>query len=163
MLNYNDPFLLIASDHNIEELTQKLIRIGLDNIYGYFTDIDKWSNSGNELKTVRQITCNGLSAKLENDEVYVLDVRGSKEYNEGHIKGAIHIHTGALEKELDKIPVDKDVVVHCASGDRSSIAVSYLMRKDFNNVINLTGGYSSWINDCGKKYAENTVTEEVEV
>jgi hydroxyacylglutathione hydrolase len=38
-------------------------------------------------------------------------------------------------------------VVHCVSGDRSSIAASLLLSKGFKNVINLTGGYSNWANN----------------
>ncbi len=151
MLSYEEPVLLIAPDHRIEELTKKLIRIGLDDIYGYLPDMDAWANAGHELETVDQITCTELSGKIENDEVEVLDVRGASEYEAGRIESAKNIHVGSLEDKLNEIPREKEVVVHCASGDRSSIAASYLKSKDFDNIINLTGGYTAWIQDCGKK------------
>lgn len=39
-LNYEESFILIASDAQIEDLTRKLMRIGLDNIQGYISNID---------------------------------------------------------------------------------------------------------------------------
>ncbi len=48
ILDYDKPFMLVASENRIEELTKSLIRIGLDNIYGYVNDMDKLANSGYE-------------------------------------------------------------------------------------------------------------------
>lgn len=154
MLSYEEPVLLIAPDHRIEELTKKLIRIGLDKVYGYLPDMDAWANAGHELETVDQITCTELMKKIEANNAQVIDVRGVSEHEAGKIETAENIHVGYLENNLDKIERDKDVVVHCASGDRSSIAASYLQSRGFNNVINLTGGYSAWIQDCGKEVRE---------
>ena len=147
ILDYEKPFVLVAHDHRIEELTKQLIRIGLDNIAGYLSDIDGWANAGHELETVNQITCSDLQNRLNENNIQVLDVRGYAEFNAGHLQNAINIHVGYLFDNLDTIPKDKDVVVHCVSGDRSSIAASLLLSKGFKNVINLTGGYSNWANN----------------
>jgi len=151
MLNYDEPFVLIAPDNRIEDLTKKLVRIGLDNVYGYLPNMDTLANAGNELETLNQITCSDLSKMIERDEVQVIDVRGVSEYNAGMINGAENIHVGYLSNNLDKIEQDKSVVVHCQSGDRSAIAASYLLSQGYDNVINLTGGYAAWIQDCGKE------------
>lgn len=161
MLDYDKPFLLISPEHRIEDLTKKLIRIGLDNIYGYLVDMDTWANHGHELETLPQLTCYELRKKMEKNDVEVIDVRGESEYREGHIKGAKHIHVGSLENNLDKIPKNKNVVVQCATGDRSSIAASYLMKNGYDNISNLTGGYSAWIQDCGKDDVNEKVEEAV--
>lgn len=151
MLNYDEPFVLIAPDHRIEDLTKKLIRIGLDNFNGYLPNMDAWANAGNELETLNQITCSELSELIDRNEVQVIDVRGETEHNSGKISGADNIHVGFLKDNLEKIERSKPVVVHCHTGDRSAIAASYLLNQGFDNVINLTGGYVAWINDCGKK------------
>jgi len=147
ILDYEKPFVLVAHDHRIEELTKQLIRIGLDNIAGYLSDIDGWANAGHELETVNQITCSDLQNRLLENNIQVLDVRGYTEFNAGHLQNAMNIHVGYLLDNLDSIPKDKDIVVHCVSGDRSSIAASLLLSKGFSNVINLTGGYSNWANN----------------
>ena len=150
ILSYENPFVLIAPDHRVEELTKELIRIGLDNVVGYLNDIDKWSNLGHELETMNQITVADLKDKLASGEVDVLDVRGYSEYNAAHIPGAKNIHAGYIKDNLDKISKEKPLVVHCASGDRSSIAASVLLCKGYSNVINLTGGFTGWKQEGNK-------------
>ena len=151
MLNYDEPFILIAPDHRIEELTKKLIRIGLDNVQGYMPNLEVWANSGKELETLNQVTCSELYKMIESDQAQVIDVRGASEHDAGKIISAENIHAGFLSNNLDKVEKDKSVVVYCQSGDRSAIAASYLLNQGFSNVINLTGGYSAWMQDCGNK------------
>lgn len=148
MLGYDEKFLLIAPEHRIEELTKSLIRIGLDNIYGCFPNLESWANSGHELNVINQIACTNLRKKIDQEEVQVIDVRGASEYKAGTVDNAINFHVGSLRENLDKIRKDVDVVVHCATGDRSSIACSYLKKQGFDNVINLTGGYQHWLQEC---------------
>lgn len=152
LLSYDENFILITPEHRVQELTKALIRIGLDNIAGYYSDLDSWATAGHELETVNQITCEELTRKFENDEVQLIDVRGVSEYLSGNIYKAENIHAGYLPKNLDKISKEKEVVVHCQSGDRSSIACSLLLKNGFKNVANLTGGYSTWIQECGKNF-----------
>lgn len=139
---YEKPFILVAPDHRIEELAKELIRIGLDNIHGYIPNLDGWSNLGNELEVTDQLTCHELQEKQE--AFHILDVRGFSEYNNGHIPGAENIHFGYLEDNLQRLDKNANYVVHCASGDRSSIAASIMKANGFKNVINLTGGYNAW-------------------
>jgi hydroxyacylglutathione hydrolase len=161
MLNYDEEFILVAPQHRIEELTKALIRIGLDNIYGYVHDMDSWANSCHELETVNQITVSELSGRLNGDNLQVIDVRGYSEYESGKIPGALNIHCGYLIDNLDQVSKEKDVVVHCASGDRSSIAASLLLAKGYSNVINLTGGMTQWLQDGNEILRGAEVSEKV--
>lgn len=142
MINYEDPFILVARDSRIESLTKALIRIGLDNIIGYVNDVDKIANSGYEMEITRQITVQQLKDKTE--EYFFVDVRGYSEYNTGHIKGSVNIQAGYLLDRIDEIPQDIKVVVHCAGGDRSAIAASILQQQGFDNIYNLTCGINGW-------------------
>lgn len=143
LLDYQKPFMLIAREDRIEMLTKELIRIGLDNISGYITDIDKLSDSGYELLSLEQTTASELKANIEN--YFILDVRGYSEFNSSHIPGAVNIHVGYLTQNLNRLPDDSKIVVHCTSGDRSAIAVSILLKEGFTNVSNLTCGINGWI------------------
>ncbi len=62
------------------------------------------------------------------DEYFVLDVRNYTEYENGHIPNAVNIHAGYLSDRLNELSKDDKIVVHCAGGDRSSIAASILLR-----------------------------------
>ncbi|MBS4035565.1 MAG: MBL fold metallo-hydrolase [Ignavibacterium sp.] len=142
ILDYQNPFLLITRDERIEDLTKALIRIGLDNIVGYVNDIDKISNAGYELKTLSQLTVHELNDNL--NDYFVLDVRGKSEFETSHIPNAINIPSGYIVDNLHKLPANKKIVVHCASGDRSAIAASVLLSAGFDNVVNLTCGFNGW-------------------
>ncbi|MCU0342841.1 MAG: rhodanese-like domain-containing protein [Ignavibacterium sp.] len=142
MLEYDKPFLLVARDSRIEALSRALIRIGLDNIVGYVNDMDKIANAGYQIETINQITVQQL--KDRNENFLFLDVRGLAEYNAGHIEDALNIHAGYLKDNIDKLPKDKKIVVHCAGGDRSAIAASFLKRNGYDNIYNLTCGMNGW-------------------
>ena len=50
----------------------------------------------------------------------VLDVRTTKEWESGHIDRSLNIPLSHLAERMQAIPTDRPVVVHCASGYRSS-------------------------------------------
>lgn len=143
MLHYDRPFLLVAAESRIDELTRALIRIGLDDVAGYVTDMDRIGDAGHGMRVLEQITVEELHAHRE--RYHVLDVRGYTEHAAGHIPGAQNIHAGLLSRFLDELPRDREIVVHCVSGDRSSIASSYLLSQGFRNLRNLTCGFNGWL------------------
>jgi rhodanese-related sulfurtransferase len=73
-----------------------------------------------------------------------IDVRETSEWKSGHIGGSRHIPLGTLTDVLSSIPRDRDVVLICTSGHRSSRACDLLERNGFVNVYNLAGGVSAW-------------------
>lgn len=79
--------------------------------------------------------------KLPRDKsVTLLDVRTDTEVLQGRIDGFMHIPLDVLRENLDKIPKDRDVYVHCHSGLRSYIACCILKGYGYN-CYNLAGGY----------------------
>ena len=143
ILDYDQPFILVAPENRIADLNRALIRIGLDQAAGYVSDMDRIGDAGHAMSVVDQISVKEL--QTHRDQHVILDIRGAQEYAAGHIPGAINIHAGYLTDRLDEIPSTQPVVVHCVSGDRSSIATSILMSKGFQHVRNLTCGLNGWI------------------
>jgi len=146
ILSYDEPFILIAGENQLEDLTRKLMRIGLDNIYGYVESVKIWKDQGYALDRVNQITEPELKQLMLSNHTQYVDLRGEAEYKSGHINGADHVFVGTLEKNLDKIKKDQQVVIFCQAGDRSSIGYSILARNGFKNIKNYGGGMSEWIN-----------------
>lgn len=70
----------------------------------------------------------------------VLDVRTAKEWQAGHIDGAIHVPVDELRQRLADVPAGKPVAVHCGSGYRSYIAQRILMNSGRKDVRNVLGG-----------------------
>jgi len=80
----------------------------------------------------------------EKADIFILDVRSQREYNDAHIKGVVLIPLGELKDNLDKIPKDKDVVALCAVGGRSGSATKFLLDNGFTRVYNMLGGMKEW-------------------
>lgn len=142
LLNYQEQFILIANDNEIEDLTRKLMRIGLDNVYGYISDVNE---AGIELQRADIINLETFKTYINKNNVQIVDVRGLTEFNTAHIENAHHVFVGTLQNNLDKISKDKEVIIYCQAGDRSSVAYSLLKRNGFNNVKNFAGGMNEWL------------------
>jgi sulfur-carrier protein adenylyltransferase/sulfurtransferase len=75
-----------------------------------------------------------------------IDVRETDEWTEGHIPGAIHVPRGNLESRIEQAVPSKDaqVVLYCASGNRSAFAARTLEELGYGNVASLAGGFAEW-------------------
>ncbi len=146
-LTYEEPFILLADESQLDDLTRKLMRIGLDNIYGYIPSINEWEKAGGRIDKAKVISLTEFKPLYENNGIQLVDLRGVAEYNSGHIKGAENVFVGSLLNNLDKISKDKKVVIHCQGGDRSSIAYSLLAKNGYTNILNYSAGMNEWINE----------------
>ncbi len=150
LLNYQEQFMLVCTGNQIEGLTRKLMRIGLDNIYGYISDVN---GLGIELQTADVISLNEFKTCIGKEDVQIVDVRGVTEYEAEHVEGADNVFVGTLPDNLDKISKDKQIVIHCQTGDRSAVAYSLLTKNGFKNVKNFSGGMKEWLASEGKTIA----------
>ena len=50
-----------------------------------------------------------------------------------------------LPGELDSLPRDREILVHCKAGGRSAKAVQLLLDHGFNRVKNVSGGIDAWL------------------
>ena len=75
---------------------------------------------------------------------FLLDVRTSQEYKQGHIDGAVLIPLDELSIKVGRIPKWREVICICESGSRSIVATRFLNEKGFK-VSNLRGGMSRWV------------------
>ncbi len=92
--------------------------------------------------------------KLGADGYQLLDVRQPKEYEEGHLAGAILIPLKELPGRLGELEKEKPVIVYCAIGGRSKAAAQLLAGKDFASVYNMAGGIKAWQGHQAKGKAE---------
>jgi rhodanese-related sulfurtransferase len=66
-----------------------------------------------------------------------------------------------MEKYLDQLPKDKQILVLCPGGGLSFMISYYLRAKGFKRVSNLRGGLDSWRkrrSDLYQKYAGQNIT-----
>lgn len=72
----------------------------------------------------------------------VVDVRTEGEYQSGNIPHARLIPVDNLREHINEL-MDKDVIVHCAVGQRGHTAAQ-ILRSHGISVRNLDGGYTTW-------------------
>lgn len=134
--------LLAESADQRENAARQLIRIGYDDIAGYLEGgIEAWAKDY-PVETVQSISPKELRERLH--EVTVIDVRRLSEWNDGHIPGAVHFEGGRVAWDELDFPKDKPLVIQCASGNRSMVAISVLKRRGIHNVIQADGGINKW-------------------
>ena len=82
----------------------------------------------------------------QQSDICILDVRTVREFNSGHIPGAINISHREISANLDKLQpyVDKDVVVYCELGVRARMAQRTLAKSGFLGVHHLIGDMAAW-------------------
>lgn len=94
-----------------------------------------------EEKEIKEITVFELKKWMEEEvDFQLIDVRQPYEYDIANLGGEL-IPLGQLQQNLDRIAIDKKVVLHCRSGKRSEEAIRELEKlKNFDNLYNLNGG-----------------------
>lgn len=86
-----------------------------------------------------------LRDKIKNKEkIVILDVRTAKEYENGHIEGALLIPIDELRDNTGKLNKNDEIIIHCRSSYRSYIGYRILKNMGFKNVKDLNGSYLSW-------------------
>lgn len=98
---------------------------------------------------IKQVFWHDVEDLPRDGSVTLLDTRTKTETARGMIDGFINIPLDSLRENLDQIPKDKPVYVHCHSGLRSYIACRILTGNGYD-CYNLAGGwrlYESVINE----------------
>ncbi|MGM0471771.1 MAG: CoA-disulfide reductase [Bacillota bacterium] len=75
------------------------------------------------------------------DDAILLDVREEAETKLGRLEGSINIPLNQLRERLDELDRNRQIIVYCATGLRSYLAVRILQQHGFENARNLAGGY----------------------
>lgn len=74
---------------------------------------------------------------------FLLDVREPEEFRQGHIAGAKLIPLNDLSRRMHELPRDREILVVCQSGSRSSSATRQLIAAGYH-AINVRGGLIGW-------------------
>ena len=76
----------------------------------------------------------------------LIDVREPDEHAQGAIPGTVHIPRGFLELKIEEALPDREapIVLYCAAGTRSVLAVRSLTELGYTNARSLTGGFNGW-------------------
>lgn len=95
---------------------------------------------------VKETDVAGYKAMLERGETPLLvDTREDNEYAAGHVKGAVHLSRGIIERDIETKYPDKStpMVLYCGGGFRSALVAESLQKMGYTGAISLDGGWKA--------------------
>ncbi len=126
------PILIIGSPYRKDDAVRRLVRIGYDNIVGFVTHEVLYRYMGPLAR------CGGIEIidfaemeRMRKAGAQIIDVRYTAEFERGHVPGALHAPYSRLTEYLKDFSCEREIAVHCASGERSALAASYLKGRGF--------------------------------
>ena len=92
--------------------------------------------------TIKRLSPTEFKAQVQDKNVQLVDVRTPREYDQGHIPGAINIdfYSRKFTSEFNELAKDKAVYVYCRSGKRSSYSAKKIAALGFTKIYDLQGG-----------------------
>jgi molybdopterin/thiamine biosynthesis adenylyltransferase/rhodanese-related sulfurtransferase len=93
------------------------------------------------------ISVEELKSKMdEGKDFFLVDVREPSEWEIVRIPGAVLIpKQGFLDgTALEKMPQDKQIIIHCKSGVRSAECLAIVKAAGFSNAVHVSGGVIAW-------------------
>lgn len=96
---------------------------------------------------VREISPEETRSRMEADaNVVLVDVREESEWEAGHIRGALHIGKGVIERDIETQVPDTNaaVILYCGGGYRSALAADNLRKMGYTNVFSMAEGWRGW-------------------
>lgn len=105
-----------------------------------------------EAKTrIKELSAAEALPMLGDGKTVFLDVRDQQEVNLGKIPNAVHISRGTLETKIEAaVPRDAQVVIYCASGNRSALVADTMQQMGYAHVRSLAGGFRAWAEAGGE-------------
>jgi rhodanese-related sulfurtransferase len=87
-----------------------------------------------------------LQQLAEAGEAHRLDIRTPMEYRKGHLEGFANVNylSFSFGKQVDSLDRDRPVFIYCATAHRSPLVARALLRRGFEEVIDLAGGYKAY-------------------
>ena len=105
------------------------------------------------MQEIKTITANEAYKMFEDNNCNLIDIREINELdNIGRVEGANHIPRGMLEVHLDpnsptiqngQVDKNKELILFCAGGVRSALAVKSLKEMGYEKISHIDGGFAA--------------------
>ena len=112
------------------------------------------------MQEIKTITVDEALKKVEDNNCNLIDIREINELeNTGKVEGASHIPRGMLEVYLDpnsliiqngQVDKNKELILFCAGGIRSALAVKSLKDMGYEKISHIDGGFAAISNSSFK-------------
>ena len=105
------------------------------------------------MQEIKTINADDAYKMIEDNECNLIDIREARELEKtGSVENSVHISRGMLEIFLDpnsiyfqkgKLDQNKEMVLFCAGGVRSALAVKALKNMGYEKVSHIDGGFGA--------------------
>ena len=105
------------------------------------------------MQEIKTIDADEAFEMVKNQECNLIDIREARELEKtGSVENSVHISRGMLEIFLDpnsvyfqkgKLDQNKEMVLFCAGGVRSALAVKALQNMGYEKVSHIEGGFGA--------------------
>ena len=131
-----------VSGDGVIKLLAALQEVGQHNLAEVTKLVNTYLISKDSLEAV---SVSELMDRMHQGLVTIVDVRPVDEYAAGHLQGAINVPLSELEKHLDDLPSDQEIVAYCR-GPFCVLAFEAVsqLRKRGLNVRRLETGFPEW-------------------
>jgi len=142
------PIVLLSGDDAVAEAAAEALQ-GADRnpLQGILAGgIEAWRRAGLPLVSLPQSSVADLWQRLNapHDDLVLIDVRESFEWDLGYIEGSLLIPLGEVWQRAEELERGKELILICEEGIRSSTAASILLHRGFTRAANVPGGLGDW-------------------
>ena len=112
----------------------------MEHSKGFLAVVEAARNSVNEITTEQ-----AHERLANNSNTILIDVREDSEWENGHVKQAIHLSKGILERDIESVIPEKnlEIIMYCGGGYRSILTAEISQRMGYTNAHSLIGGYKA--------------------
>jgi len=131
-----------VSGDGVIKLLAALQEVGQHNLAEVTKLVNSYLTSKDSLEAV---SVSELMDRMQQGLVTIVDVRPVEEYAAGHLQGAINVPLLELEKHLDDLPTDQEIVAYCR-GPFCVLAFEAVaqLRKQGLKARRLETGFPEW-------------------
>ncbi|MEA2296764.1 MAG: hydroxyacylglutathione hydrolase [Solirubrobacteraceae bacterium] len=141
------PVVLVGRDDtDAREAAELAGAVGVGAIAGYLHGgMTSWREERRDVRRIGRWRVEELHERWGGDGLQVLDVRERREWDEGHLPGALHTPYHDLHALPDGLDPDQPVAVICMSGQRAATGASLVQRHGAREVWHVVdGGVGTW-------------------
>ena len=145
ILSRERPIVVIADPGREHEAAIRLGRIGFDHIVGYLKDgLCSLETRPDLTASTERVSAPLAAERLAAGAALAVDVRAPGERALKSVAGSVSLPLNHLADRAGELPKDRQLLVYCAGGYRSSIAASILQQHGFTQVGEIAGGLAAW-------------------
>jgi hydroxyacylglutathione hydrolase len=146
VLDHEHPIVIIAAPGRESESAVRLGRIGFDHVAGFLSGgLQSLEARPDLIGFVERLSPRFVAEVMASGEApLAVDVRTPREREQKFIGGSLSLPLNHLMERAKELPQDRELLVYCAGGYRSSIAASLLKGRGFASVGEIAGGIAAW-------------------